>query len=187
MAQSLQNIYFFCIVAKEKWRTNMHKDATPKHLTELAEWASRNIPPSYQWWKQFGTVACDGTQKDGYDLQSGPTYEIVIGKSRYHLIYPERKIHNVAVDLLTRHFKLFEIASTVAYKTRHGINDRAWVIEYAITTFDDFGRREHTFNGTASANDHIAAHASSLAIALCRALAHVAEGKVQKTQSSVAV
>jgi len=153
----------------------MHKLTTPADLIRLSEWASRNTPPSYQWFHEFGKIATDGVYRTGHDIQSGDSYSLFVGKKQYYFTSIERRMEEIAYDLLTKHQKCFEVKRTVAHKTRSGMNIRdAWYVEHTIIQFDGFGFPSLAWSGACCSVDLESATASSVAIALCRALAHVA-------------
>ncbi len=153
----------------------MHTQTSSEQLIRLAEWASRNVPPSYQWFHEFGKVATDGVRRTGYDVQCGDSYSLFIEKKEYYLINIESRMEEIAHHLLKKHFKSFEIKRSVAYKTRSGMNIRDdWYVEHTITYFDGYGFPAHSWSGARCAADLVDASASSIAIALCRALAFVA-------------
>lgn len=161
----------------------MHKDATPHHLTKLAEWAGRNTPPSYQWFKEFGKTAADDIFVSYHDIQSGDCYSLRVGKKEYSLTSIEEKFDDVAMDILSIHCKKFDTHRTVACKTRQGLNIQSeWYVEQTITLYNAYGFPAVLFCGAACSNDRVSAAASSLAIALCRTLAHIVESKTKTEQ-----
>jgi hypothetical protein len=153
----------------------MHKDATKDDLAKLAAWAGRVLPPSYEWFLEFGRVACDGIRVKGCDIQSGPYHHLCLGKKEFFILSTEREMEEIAHLLLARHFSSYEMKCECACKTRHGLNTKTWHVTCTIVLFDESGDADRSFVGSASAETRGAAQPSATAVALCRALEQVAE------------